>query len=289
MIVDYKKKNNIYLSNRKLMDKIEDINFKKLSVKEIENLFSEYLLGHTRPTDEIQPELFFRARLIRFDEIEKIKTTESIWYRDWSKSEEIDFKYNRCSDKGQNIFYSSLCIENVVKEIEIIDGGYILIGEFKFKDKNKKLKAQTVNIEKLISTAKDRFKNYKFKKSIDKDFEEFIVSHFKKKIYDYEDYLYKPTIALSNILLKNNEFECLIYPSVANNKNFFNYAIKPDVVDKHLYCRNIYIYKINVMQDVIVLEPYKYDYDLGFNMFSPSFVNIKFNDLVDVNLIYKKD
>ena len=124
------------------MDKIENIDFRKLSVKEIENIFSEYLLGHTRPTDEIQPELFYRARLIKFEEIEKIKTTEYIWYRDWSKSDEKDLKFNRCSDKGQNFFYSSLCIENVVKEIEIIDEGYILLGKFSFKDKNKKLKSQ---------------------------------------------------------------------------------------------------------------------------------------------------
>lgn len=271
------------------MDKIEDIDFRKLSVKEIENLFSEYLLGHTRPMDEIQPALFYRARLIRFDEIEKIKTTQYIWYRDWSKCNEKDLKYNRCSDKGQNFFYSSLCFENVVKEIEIIDGSYILLGKFSFKDKYKKLKSQTINIEKLISTNKVKFKDYKFANAKDKDFEEFIVSHFEKKINSNEDYLYKPTIALSNILLKNEELECLIYPSVANNNNFFNYAIKPDIVDKHLYCSDIYIYKINVIKNELVLEPYKYNSDISFDALSPSFVDVKFENFVDVNRIYKMD
>ena len=112
------------------------------------------------------------------------------------------------------------------------------------------------------------------------DFKVFIIlliyNIFKEKVEkDYEDY-YKISIAISNILLKNQDINCLKYPSVANNNKMYNYGIKPEFVDKYLFCKDVYVFRVNILSNKLVLTPICHSSNLSPNGEELKF--IRFNE-----------
>lgn len=245
---------------QKLKDKIADIDFQNSPLKEIEKLFSKEILGHTRPTINISPNGLFRARIVTNTKEEDIQTTKSIWYPNFV---EIDKKYhrlNRCNDVGQNFFYSSNYLGTVIKELNPKEDDLVMIGIFQAKFPETKIRSQFAGIEalKTIPKQNSKLKNYRYISESDKLIEEYISSKFQERVDDGEEYKYKSSVAFSNILLKNEDINCIIYPSVATDLKSVNYGIKANFVDEFLYCQSTYIYTIkkNGTEFELILEKY---------------------------------
>lgn len=237
-----------------------EFDFEKSSVEEIEKYFSKKILGHNRPTINISPDGLFRARIITNTQEKDLTTVKSIWYPDFK---EIDQKYhqlNRCSNIGQNFLYSSNYLGATIKELNPSNDDLVIIGIFHKKFKETKIRSQYAGIEAL-KTNPDRsseLKNYEYPSRTDELIEKYISSKFQEKIKNGQEYKYKPSIAFSNILLKNDEINCIIYPSVASELKYVNYGIKAKFVDDFLFCNKVYFYRIKKDSTEFELIPMRF-------------------------------
>lgn len=237
-----------------------EFDLKNESIQNIEKFFSKKILGHNRPTINIAPSGLFRARIISDIKKEDLLRTKCIWYPDWAEIDKSNYKFNRCSDKGQNFFYSSNLMETTINELNPNNGDTVLIGVFHLKFRKTKIRSQFAGIESLRNhpNHKKSLENYKYPTKKDRLFEEFISSKFQERISNGNEYLYKNSIALCNILLKNKDISCVIYPSVASNLKLVNYGLKPEFVDKFLFCTITYIFKVCKTNSEFILTPEKY-------------------------------
>lgn len=246
--------------NEKWEEKLGNFDFRNSLIQEIEQFFSKVILGHTRPTINISPDGLFRARIITGTNESELQTTKSIWYPNFKEIDEAHHKLNRCSDKGQNFFYCSNNLGAVVKELAPSDMDLIMIGVFHKKSPETKIRSQYAGIEALKANPKENseLKDYEYVSSKDKLIEQFISSKFQERVETGQEFKYKPCIAFSNILLKNEEINCLIYPSVASDLKSTNYGIKAQFVDEFLYCRSTYVYRIRRNGGEFKLIPKRY-------------------------------
>ncbi|NHN25434.1 hypothetical protein FIA58_007075 [Flavobacterium jejuense] len=246
---------------RNLEKELSSFDFKNSSIKDIEQLFSDEILGHSRPTVSISPEGLFRARIISEVSQEDLKTAKSIWYPDFKEIKQENHRLNRCSDKGQNFFYSSNSLEAVIKELDPKDNDKVMIGIFHKRFSELKITSQYAGIEVLKNNLMQNsmLRDYKYRSKNDELIEKYISSKFQQRVKDNdEEYVYKSSIAFSNILLKNEEINCIIYPSVASNLNLVNYGIKPEFVDDFLFCDKAFTYEIKRTDDQYKLLPLTY-------------------------------
>ncbi|WP_223883503.1 hypothetical protein, partial [Arenibacter lacus] len=243
-----------------LEQKLTGFDFQNSSVEEIEQLFSQEILGHTRPTINISPDGLFRARIITNTKDKDIQTTKSIWYPNFDEIPSKHHQLNRCSNIGQNFFYSSNYLGAVIKELNPVDGDLVMIGIFHKKFPETKIRSQYAGIEALKANPKENIelKNYKYVSENDKLIEKYISSKFQERVENGEEHKYKSSIAFSNILLKNENINCIIYPSVASDLKSVNYGIKAKFVDEFLYCKSIYVYSIKRSLREFELIPEKY-------------------------------
>lgn len=243
-----------------VVKEIEKLNLETETVEKIEKFFSENILGHTRCQTDNQFEGVFRARIVTKSTEEELSKTKCIWYPNWAEIDENFHQYNRCSDKGQNFFYGSNYLGATIKELDPKHNDLIIVGFFTLINSETKLTTQYAGIETLKKNPNynSLIEEFEFKNSSDKAIEEFIASKFQEKISKEESYKYKLSIAFSNILLKNDEISCIIYPSVASNLEYANYGIKANVIDSFFACKEIYMYKVERNENEIIIIPEKY-------------------------------
>lgn len=242
---------------RKILQRID---LEKATIEEIEELFSKNILGHNRPSINISPEGLFRARIVTGKDMKDLATTKSIWYPDFSEIDEQHHRFGRCSTKGQNFFYASNYLGTTIYELNPMDSDLVLVGIFHKQNPQTKIRSQFAGIEALRHSPEHNsmLADYKYPSKKDKLIERFISRNFQTQVADYETHKYKPSIAFSNILLKNEGINCIIYPSVASNLKYVNYGIKPNFVDNHLFCRSAYIYEIRKGSEEFELVPLRY-------------------------------
>jgi hypothetical protein len=243
----------------KLYRDLSNFELKSDSIQKIENNLSEAILGHTRTTMNISPDGLFRARVINNINETELNTPSSIWYPDWKTIRKEDHRLGRLSDKGKNFFYSSNYLGATIKELSPKDGDRILVGIFYQKFPGTKIYSQFAGIESIRKTKIfSLLDDFSYASEKNKIIEEFFSNKFQEKVETSEDYKYKLTIALSNILLKNPEIGCLIYPSVASNLHSVNFGIKPEIVDEHFYCRGMFTYIVKRDSKGYTLVPDKF-------------------------------
>ena len=270
---------------------ISQFDLKTESVEKIEQFFSEKILGHTRPTTDNNFEGLFRARIITNTSEEELQKTKCIWYPNWAEINEKNHQFNRCSDKGQNFFYGSNYLGATIKELNPSHNDLIIVGIFSLLNPEIKLTSQYAGIETLKKNPNynSLLENFEFEISEDKFIEEFIASKFQEKISKNESYKYKLSIAFSNILLKNDDISCLVYPSVASNLEYANYGIKPNYIDSYFACKSIYMYKVEKIKNEITIIPEKYADRIIFDRQNPknSTIEWKANSEEDKLLVKK--
>ncbi len=157
----------------------DKIDLESTTVEELESLFSEKIIGHTRPLINISFDGVFRTRII--DKETDVSTTKSIWYPDFSEINEEHYRFNRCSDKGQNFLYTSNSLETAIKELNPQNENLVLIGVFGLKNKMAKVVSQFVGIEvlKRVSDHKLDLSDYKYEARTDQIIEEYMSDYWK--------------------------------------------------------------------------------------------------------------
>ena len=250
---------NVKMTNQ-VEKEIKKLNLKTETVEKIENFLSKNILGHTRCQTDNQFEGIFRARIVTKSTEEELSKTKCIWYPNWSEIDKNYHQYNRCSDKGQNFFYGSNYLGATIKELDPKHNDLIIVGLFTLINAETKLTNQYAGIETLKKNLNynSLIEKFEFENSSDKAIEEFIASKFQEKISKKESYKYKLSIAFSNILLKNDNISCIIYPSVASNLEYANYGIKANIIDSYFACKEIYMYGVERNENEIIIIPEKY-------------------------------
>ena len=256
-----------------LSKKLQSINLSTIDLQDLVKIIGEIIGGHNRKiANELTCDGFFRARKINnIEKEEELDYVKCIWYRNWSEVKPEDYTYNRCTDKGENFFYSSNVLEAAVREVDVKDGDRLLVGEFHTDNKEIKIACQFAGIETLreIKYLKEILSRYDYKNTRDQEIERVFATKFKERISVKEDYLYKLTIAISKILLDSESIKCLIYPSVVSNYEFVNFGIKPDFVDNYMFCHQAFIYNISVNDKFIILTPEKWAKSKRSEVISP--------------------
>jgi hypothetical protein len=246
---------------------IAKFDLKTESVQKIEKFFSEQILGHSRFTTDNQFEGLFRARIVTNVNEEELSKTKCIWYPDWNEIDKSSHQFNRCSDKGQNFFYGSNYLGATIRELDPKHNDLVIVGLFSLINTDTKLTTQYAGIETLKKNPNynSLIKEFEFKKNNDKEIEEFIATKFQEKISKEESYKYKLSIAFSNILLKNDNINCIIYPSVASNLEYANYGIKPNAIDTFFTCKELFMYKVERNENEIIIIPENYAHKIITN------------------------
>ena len=258
---------------------IEKKALSSMSISQLEEFFSEYILGHTRPVTWLNNfEGMFRTRLISEKDIEDLNTVSEIWYRDQSKLDEYKWSSGRCHDYGENFFYGSNNLETTIRETNPENESFALIGEFRPKPNSKIPECQFAGIEILKHNSMwcHLLKDYKYQSERDKKLESFISKKFHKMIESKERDRYKYTIAFSKILLKNEGIDAIVYPSVASNLELLNYGFKAEYVDASIFCSGIWIYKVERTDFEIKLLPFLYG-SIAQNNSSPKYSKISWS------------
>jgi hypothetical protein len=270
---------------------ISKFNLKTELVEKIEQFLSETILGHTRPKTDNHFEGLFRARIVTNISEQELLKTKCIWYPNWSEIDENKHQFNRCSDKGQNFFYGSNYLGTTIKELDPKHKDLIIVGIFDQLNPETKLTSQYVGIETLKKNPNynSLLEDFEFENINDKVIEQFIASKFQEKISKDESYKYKLSIAFSNILLKNDDINCIIYPSVASNLEYANYGIKPDFFDLFFICKSIYMYRVAKNNKEIIIIPEKYAQNIIHDCYDSknSTIEWKLNSEEDKLLIKK--
>lgn len=249
-----------------------------MTISELEEFYSKKILGHTRPTMKLQFHNLFRVRNVTNEKISNLIDTSCIWYPDWKNIPKIYHSLNRCSNKGQNFFYASNFLEATIKEINPNNNDLVLIGIFGMKYKNIKAQAQFAGIDSLKKNAHNKLlQSHVFPTHQDELFENEISEIYRKKISAENEHEYHKSIAFSNILLRNDEINCLVYPSVASNLEFENYGLKPEFVDANMYCERIYLYRVNRNKTEIILKAEKYGI-ISIDKNNPKFSSINWQE-----------
>ena len=253
---------------------MNNFDIEKSNISEFESFFSDKIRRHKRPTMKLQFEGLIRMRNVTFEKLENLMNICSIWYPNWSEIPKKNHSLNRCSDIGQNFFYCSNYLEATLNEINPSNNDLVLVGVFKPKNYNIKAQAQFAGINTIKKNGRYKLlKDYTFPSVSDEKFENDISEIFQKKVTKTNESFYKQSIALSNILLKNEEINCLVYPSVASNLKFENYGLKPEFVDKYLFCNQIYLYRVSKNSNEIILTPEKLG-DVKLNFKNPKYSEI---------------
>lgn len=238
---------------------LDNLDYTTLSINEIEEKISDSILTHNRPNVNMQFSGLFRVRRINDVEDKDLKLTNSIWYPDWNMIPENYQSMGRCNDKGQNFFYASNYLEASIAELNPNENDIFLIGIFNQKNSESKITTQFAGIETISKSGEIKsLINYKFKSEFDRIIEKEFSRKFQEKVEKDNTDKYKVTIAITNILLKNQDFGCLIYPSVASNLKYLNFGIKPDFIDNFFYCRDIFRYKVIKENNQFFLTPFMY-------------------------------
>ena len=226
-------------------------------ISRLEEEYSNRILGHTRPRMNLHFEGLFRSRIIEEKDIINIKTVAEIWYYDQLQLYYKKRSYGRCHSKDENFFYSSNSLEATILELQPKDKNIILSGVFKLRSNRNPPIAVFAGIECLkgITEYNVGLEKYTYAKEIDREFEHEIAERFQTQITNSNRDEYYHTIALTHILLKNSEHQCIIYPSVASNYRLVNYGFKSAFVDENLYCEDIGVFLVEKSQSFYILKP----------------------------------
>lgn len=239
-----------------LIKEIQEIDAEELEISELEDIYSNCIRDHRRPISKACPDGLYRVRQISKNEV--IRSFGQIWYRDWKNVNPSEYVYNRCSTKGQNFFYASNTLDAAIIEVKPSDNDLLLIGDFGIRPGHK-LNCHYAGIETLKrNNLINEPDSLGLKSTRDDEIEVFLNKLFTVKPSSNQGHEYKHSIAVSNLLLKNQSTDCVIYPSIAAKEKFINFGIKADSVNNKMYCKSIYAYRFNEKNKGYILTPVYY-------------------------------
>ncbi len=243
--------------------------FENLSIEEISKQIEDFkllVLNNDIPFDEIKSRIrqicygyrkenyhwfrfkegLYRARKHENEwEAKYFNKTADIWYRDWSKTDESNYKYGRLNRPGQNFMYLSVSRNASLIEVKPKEGDWVTVANVVPLNPNSKINLCLV-AENYLRNAHPDLKNIiqepnignrkLGRDSFDKIqlIDDFLIYIFTLRVEEECDYKYKPSVAvweyLNEISMPLNN-SGILYPSIAFNYNTVNVGLCPSAVD----------------------------------------------------------
>lgn len=223
-----------------------------LSTKELFERFSNLITGHSRTPYNMRLDGAFRARIN--ENGEEFITVQDLWYPDWASIDKKKYRFGRCNNKGESIFYCSTDLNTSIVEIRPKLNDIITTIDYRPTRNRREVVAKTnpigitylQKIKQFGDTFADHFKQ---KNGLDSIFtnnfilDNFLNEKFHEVINEEENWKYKISIAISEILLYG-DFEGLLYPSISYKMNQANFAFKPEFADLNFCIKDGYMWRI---------------------------------------------
>ncbi len=179
-------------------------------------------------------------------------------------------KYNRCNTKENSAYYAALNIETALLESNAEEGelyqvlemspkentllNTVIVGWLDYLRRHNSppplLRALHNNQAKTAKELIEEIAPEGATKQI--LFDAFIADQFRKIVPNDKDEGYRATALYSSLMLENDRFEQILYPSVANFGGW-NVAIRPDLVTECLEVSSVHLIRV--------------DQDLGYGMY----------------------
>lgn len=238
--------NNNYFENRseseiqRELDSFRQLDIENLTIDEIEETIGHLMRGHIRKVYILNPSGLCRVR----ENIngEMFSKTKQLWYPNFKEIDKEKWKFGRCNDKGESIFYASsesnTCICEIRPEIKSL---ITMIG---CRPKNTQPNAvvQVIGVDRL-SNAREEYRaifqdhHDSMRETLGLDFnknlliDNFITEQFTQIVNKEEDWKYKISIAITRFFIEAPRVVGIIYPSIAANSKGVNFAFKPEYAD----------------------------------------------------------
>ena len=242
-------RNSKYIENKSVeeiqneIDCYRNLDLQALSIKEIEEKIGNIILGHIKIIYNIKPAGLVRGR--KNLNSESFLHKKKLIYPNWDEIPLKDHKYGRCGDKGEIIMYASTETDTAICELALEESGYFTLADFKSNKTNLEIKAQVIGIKEISESREDYrklFNSYydKLKVESPQEYEKnilidnFLSTQFQQIVPENENWKYKITIAISHILFSGEDFDALVFPSIASCSKGVNFALKKDFVDDNL-------------------------------------------------------
>lgn len=172
--------------------------------------------------------------------------TGELWYRDWSKTDKSEYKYERLNHPGENFMYLSMSRNASILEVRPNEGDWVTVANIVPFTKTK-LNLCMVAEEYMRQASPDLdiiiCKPNKGNRRLDDDsfrkvklIDDFLVEIFTAKVEDENDYKYKTSIAVWEYLKSLNSSKTIsgiMYPSVALNYDAINIGVRPSAIDSN--------------------------------------------------------
>ncbi|MDB5002131.1 MAG: hypothetical protein JWQ34_356 [Mucilaginibacter sp.] len=246
-----------------LVEQLNVVEMKNATVEDLAVCIDKMAIGYGVEACDFNPGLLL-YRGVFYSEQPKL-------YKDIIYPPEDKAKRNRASAEGEQMFYAASSRKAVFYELNIKPGDKLVLSSW---ITNNSLLFNNVgytrsNFERLSSSRLPLNDDVRFGE-VNYIVADFLAKTFCQPISEINDYLYKLTIAIAKVHLKDitgNKFSGLFYPTVRFNGDEENFAIIKDTIDKGLLdfdraefievldkCENRYKYRIINVAGTIIDE-----------------------------------
>lgn len=220
---------------------LKSSDFRGLSIDQVREMIAEIIDQYPLQVRPLRLSGVYRARKRMFSE--PFTHTKELWHPPFSAIQ----KPGRLNDKGESRFYAADTSNTAMLELRPAVGDIITVLLAHTQNEPSVLlkKVVFIGIERSRSSAiqnltdEDIFRKSRlFRESLGEDnykkwliIDNYLSNILGKAILDSEEHMYKPTIALANLLFSNPNLDAVNYPSVETKDNGINICMTPEKAD----------------------------------------------------------
>lgn len=224
------------------LNSVKDVEIESMSIDDIQNTIGDLILGYNRTTYKFNLKGLSRSRK---NDNDPFLNTADLWIPDFNKIEEKKWKYGRCNDKGEGVFYASSETDTAICEAHPLKNSYITVVNCIPIHGQLNAVVQVVGVTALSKARNDLrpiLENhyYRMKEENEEFFyknlliDNFVTEQFTQIVEEGENWKYKACIAITRILLSAPNVVGIVYPSIAANSKGVNFVFKPEFANNNL-------------------------------------------------------
>lgn len=232
---------------RKAIQELRNTDLSKVDIDDLKKRLTILFHGYTGRTPLLRADIeLYRGVLWS----EKPQTIKDLSYPPTNK-----IVYGRVNRPGQPMFYCSLDKEAVFFELRPKLNDTIAIGKWRSKGdlfvfnlgySSKILNAQGSDREVPSWAVPQKPKELQDENILVRDF---FNDEFTKVVDKGNEYLFKLSIAIAEIGIREDKFVGLLYPTIAMRRYSDNLALKPSFVDQNLSLEKVEFFRIDEIGD----------------------------------------
>jgi hypothetical protein len=219
---------------------LETLDRQSITIDELKHKISRLMKGHTVRPRKIVAKNIFRARKTPQNTV--FNRVNELWY----PRKNLITQYGRCNNINSTIFYCSDRESTAILELRPNIGVYLTILKSQLKDSNNVPYVQELGLPEFTAKYNPQLggtilENTALGKTYWQNQENevknlairsFLVKEFIKNVAAGNEDQYKISVAISEILMSNDAFDGICYPSIATQHQGTNLALKPASADR---------------------------------------------------------